>query len=329
MLSITVATLLVVSNVIPRIQAEGQEERKAQHNGMQRPVYKSNSVIEALKVQKRETLNIVPESYLEQTNHVDKSQNGRRLRRDLNLSDFMPDLSKMWSSFNATSNKTEPVISYGSRTYQRNNIYPESDGKNVVYGSQDVQIGNTFSDNPNGTNVYGPIVVQENNDYRGKNKNAQYGASITQIGNKYPEHPGKNDIYTGVVVQNGNTYPVNPGNKTSFAIIVNQSNNTYPKSIENNTDALKPVIHQSGNFYPSSNDLEAGMKTKNNTERNSPFTNHDSDSSSTIERTTLYNKKSEAYAEKHTESNRQMSLSSNVFYSLLYSLIILFKYSLF
>lgn len=255
---------------------------------------------------------------------------------------FQNGLDKKFSVFDAPSNRTGGVNYYGSQVYQKHITVLGSHGKNV-YGSQDVQIGNTFSDNPNGTNVYGPTLVQENNTYRGKNENALYGASVTQLGNRYPEHPGKNDIYTGVVVQNGNTYPVNPGNKTSFAININQSNNTYPKSIENNKDALKPVIHQSGNFYLSSNDSKAGINTKNNTESqggsveqntsdsqgNSSSTNYDSDSSSHIESTTLYNKEREAYADKHTEPNGQMSLSSNVFYSLSYSFIILVKHSLF
>ncbi|XP_044591540.1 uncharacterized protein LOC123269769 [Cotesia glomerata] len=334
-------TLLIVSNVIPDIvfvkgiQAEKQEERKVQLNSMQTPVYKSNRVIEALKVealQKRDTLNIVPQSYVEQTNHVDKSQSSHRLRRDLpKFDNFQNGLDKKFSPFDAPSNRTGPVNYYASRVYKRNISYPESDGENIVYGSQDVQIGNTYSDKLNGTNVYEPIVVQENNDYRGKNKNAQYGASVTRIGNRYSKNPGKNDIYTDVVVQNGNTYPGNPENKTLLAIIVNQSNNTYPKSIENNKDALKPFIYQSGNFYPSSNDSEAGMNTKSNTasqgcsaeqntsdsQGNSSSTNHNSDSSSHIENTTLHNEDKKAYADKHTQPNRQMSLSSNVLYSLL------------
>lgn len=325
------------------IQAE-QEERKSQLSGTPSPVYKSNSLIEALKIQKRDTLNIFPESYEEQTNHVDESLRGNRLRRDLPKFDNFLNALKNPSVFDAPSNRTGPVNYLTSRLYQLNIIFSESDEKNNVYGSQDVQIGNTFSDNPNGTKVYVPTLVQENNTYRGKNENAQYGASVAQLGNRYPEHPGKNDIYSGVVVQNGNTYPVNPGNKTSFAININQSNNTYPKSIENNKDALKPVIDQSGNFYPSINDSEAGIDTKNNTESQggsveqntsdsqgySTSTNYyDSDSSSHIESTTLYNEEKEAYADKHTEPNGQMSLSSNVFYSLSYSFIVLVKYVLF
>lgn len=182
--------------------------------------------------------------------------------------------------------------------------------------------------------MYGPTLVQENNAYLGKNERAQYGASVTHIGNSFSKNSGKNDIFTGVVVQKGE----NPKNKTLVAISVNQSNNTYPKWIENNKDALKPVIHQSGNFFPSRNDSEAGMKTRNNTgqvdiaqqnatdsQENSSSTNYDS--SSHIVNKTLYNKEKEAYADKHTEFNRQMSLSPNVFYSLSCPVIILLKYS--
>nr|CCQ71078.1 hypothetical protein BV2-2 [Cotesia congregata] len=343
MLSITVATLLVTSNAIPRIQAEEQKEQKAQLNGMRTPVYKSDHVIEALMRQKRDTINIVPESYVEQTNLADKSQRGNRLRRDLpKFDNFQEGLDKKFSSFDAPSNRTGQVNYFASRVNQKDITFSESDGKNIVYGSQDVQIGNTFPDNPNGTNVYGPILVQENNTYQGKNENAQYGASITQIGNRYPEHPGKNDIYTGVVVQNGNTYPVNPGNKTSFAININQFNNTYPKSIENNTDALKPIIYHSGNFYPSSNDSEAGMNTKNNTKSqggsveqntsdsqgNSSSTNYDSDSSSHIESTTPHNGEREAYANKHTEPNGQISSFAR-FSVEVYLFIAFFKFTIF
>ncbi|AEE09557.1 conserved hypothetical protein [Cotesia vestalis bracovirus] len=310
MSSVTILTLLIISNGISRIQAEEQEERKLQFSETQTSVYKSDSVIEALKVQKRDTFNIIPKSYVEQTNHVGKSQSGIRLRRDLpNFDNFMESLKK---KFDIPSNNTGRGISYGSRVYQKNNVYAADDGKGAVYGSHDVHIGNTYSGNANGTNAYGPILVQVNNTYRGKNNNAQYGASVTQIGNRYPEHPGKNDIYTAVVVQTGNTYSGNPGNETFPAIIINQSNNTYPKSIENNKDAVKPIIHQSGNVYPSGNDSEARMNTKNNTENK-----------------TLSNEEREAYAEKHTKFNRQMSLSSNVFYSVSYSLIMLLKYSLF
>ncbi|KAF9423701.1 hypothetical protein HW555_001027 [Spodoptera exigua] len=341
MLPITILTLLITGIIILRIQAEEHEELKAELSGMRTPAYKNDRVIEALMRQKRDTLKIVPKSYVEQTNHVDESQRGKRLRRGLpKFDNFLSGLEKKLSSHYITSNRTGLVNYFASRLYQENFTFPENEGKNDVYGSRDVQIGNTYSDNPNGTNVYGPILVQKNNNYRGKNKNAQYGASITQIGNRYPEHPGKNDIYTGVVVQNGNTYSVNPGNKTSFAINVNQSDNTYPESIENNKDALKPIIHQSGNFYPSSNDSEAGRNTKNNTESqggsveqntsdsqgNSSSTNYDSDSSSHIESTTLRYEEREAYANKHTKPNGQISLSSNVFYSLSYSFIILLKY---
>lgn len=302
-------------------------------------MYKDDSVIEALKLQKRDTLNIIPESYVEQTNHVGESQSGIRLRRDLpNFDNFMESLDK---KFDIPSNRTGQVNHFASRTYQSNNVYAANDDKDAVYGSRDVHIGNTYSNNPNGTNVYGPILVQQNNTYRGKHKKAQYGASVTQIGNRYPEHPGKNDIYTGVIVQTDNTYSENPGNETFPAIITNQSNNTYPKSIENNKDALKPIIYQSGNVYLSSNDSEARRNTKNNTEtqlasaeRNA--TDNQGNSSSTNydlslhkENKTLSNEKREAYAEKHTEYNRQMSLSSNVFYLLSYSLIMLLKYSLF
>lgn len=338
MLSITIVTLLITSNVISRIQAEEQREQKAKLNGMQTPVYEGSSVIEASKIQKRDTLNIVLESYVEQTNHVDKSRSRKRLRRASNFDNFMPDFDKKFSSFDAPSNRTGPTNYFGSRLYQKNNVYAADNGRqDILYGSQDVQIGNTFfSDNPNGTNVYGPILVQENNTYQGKNKNVQYGASVTQTGNRYFLHAGKN----GVVVQNNNTYAENPGNKTVVAIIINQSNNTYPKSIEANKDALKPVIHQSENFYPSSNNSQARTNIKNNTEsqvdsvkqnatdiqRNLSSTYYDS--SSHIENKTVYNKEREAYGDKHTEPNKQMSLSSNVFYSLSYSFIILLKYSL-
>ncbi|AAZ04270.1 hypothetical protein ORF302 [Cotesia plutellae polydnavirus] len=322
-----------------RIQAEEQGERKSQFSETQTSVYKSDSVIEALKVQKRDTLNIIPESYVEQTNHVGESQSGIRLRRDLpNFDNFMESLEK---KFDIPSNRTGQVNYFASRTYQSNNVYAANDDKDAVYGSRDVHIGNTYSDNPNGTNVYGPVLVQQNNTYRGKHKKAQYGASVTQIGNRYPEHPGKNDIYTGVVVQTDNTYSENPGNETFPAIIINQSNNTYPKSIENNKDALKPIIHQSGNVYLSSNDSETRMNTKNNTETpidsaewnatdnqgNSSSTNYDS--SSHKENKTLSNEEREAYAEKHTEYNGQLRLSSNVLYSFSYSLIMLLKYFLF
>ncbi|CAG9583506.1 unnamed protein product [Danaus chrysippus] len=322
------------------IQAEEHEEQNAELNGIRTPAYKSGHLVEALMRQKRDTLNIVPESYVEQTNLADESQRGKRLRRDLPTFDnFQIGLDKKFSSFDAPLNRTGPVNYFASRVNQEYITFPENDGKNVVYGSQDVQIGNFFPDNPNGTNVYGPILVQKNNTYRGKNENAQYGASITQIGNRYPERHGKNDIYTGVVVQNGNTYPVNPGNKTSFAININQSNNTYPKSIENNKDALKPIIDHSGNFYPSSNDSEAGMNTKNNTETrggsveqntsdgqgNTSSTNYDSDSSSYIESTTQHYEERKAHANKHIAPNGQKCLSSSVLISLSYSFLILVK----
>ncbi|XP_074107480.1 uncharacterized protein LOC141532841 [Cotesia typhae] len=339
MLALTIFTLFITSNVISRIQAEEQEDRKSQFSETQTSVYTNKRIIEALKLQKRDTLNIVPESYVEQTNHVGESQSSIRQRRDLDH--FMSDLSKMWSSSNMDSTKTGGEISYGSQVYQKNNVYAADDRNGAVYGVDDVNVGNTYSGNSNGTNAYGPILVQENNIYRGKNNNAQHGASVTQIGNRYPEHPGKNDIYTGVIVQTGNTYSENPENETVSAIIINQSNNTYPKSIENNKDALKPIIHQSGNFYPSSNDSEARMNTKNNTatrkdsaERN-PTDNHGNSSSTNYnssshnENKTLSNEERDANTGKHTQPNRQMSLSSNISYSVLYSLIILLKYSLF
>ncbi|XP_074107427.1 uncharacterized protein LOC141532807 [Cotesia typhae] len=342
MLALTIFTLFITSNVISRIQAEEQDDRKSQFSETQTSVYTNKRIIEALKLQKRDTLNIVPESYVKQKNHVEESQSGIRLRRDLsNFDNSRESLEEKLRRFNIPSNKTGQVNYFGSRTYESNNVYEGIDDKDVVYGSRDVNTGNSYSDNPNGTNVYGPILVQQNNTYRGKHKSAQYGARVTQIGNRYPEHPGKNDIYTGVVVQTGNTYSENPENETFPAIIINQSNNTYPKSIENNKDALKPIIHQSGNFYPSSNNSEARMNTKNNTatrkdsaERN-PTDNHGNSSSTNYnssshnENKTLSNEERDANTGKHTQPNRQMSLSSNISYSVLYSLIILLKYSLF
>lgn len=249
-------------------------------------------------------------------------------------------MESLGKKFDIPWNRTGQVNYFASRTYQKNNFY-DFEAKDVNFGPIDVQIGNTFAGNSDGTNVYGPILVQQNNTYRGKHKKVQYGASVTQIGNRYPEHPGKNDIYTGLVVQTDNTYLENPENKTFPAIIINQSNNTYPKSIENNKDALKPIIYQRGNVYLSGNDSEARRNTKNNTEThidsaernatdnqgNSSSTNYDL--SSHKENKTLSYEEREAYAEKHTEFNREMSLSSNVFYSFSYPLIMLLKYFLF
>nr|BAC45039.1 hypothetical protein [Bracoviriform kariyai] len=255
MLFVIIVTLFIISNVIPKIRAaEEQEDQKAQLNGMQTSVYEGGNVIKTIKVQRRDTLNIVSESYVEQTNHADESQSSNRLRRDLNFDNFMKDFIKdeIKEPFNNISNRTGSGISYSVQTYQRNKPIFKGNfkGRNVVSGSLDESIGNTFYDsNPNAS----------------------------------------------VVVQIGNTY----------------SENSKNKNTKNNTE----------------NQVNTAKQNATDSQGNSSSTNYNS--SSHIENNTLYNKGSEAYANNQTAFNRQMILSSNVFYLFLYSSMILLKYSLF
>ncbi|CAG5092385.1 Similar to cc_bv2.7_31.4 [Cotesia congregata] len=123
-----------------------------------------------------------------------------------------------------------PINYFGSRTYQRNNVYGANDGKGTVYGSQDVQIGNSYSGDPDATNVYGPILVQENNTYRGKNENAQYGASVSRAGNSYDHNRGKNDIYDPIIIQSNNTYHDNIKNNSVLEADVKPSGHDHSPS---------------------------------------------------------------------------------------------------
>ncbi|XP_022834904.1 uncharacterized protein LOC111362464 [Spodoptera litura] len=310
MLSTTIITLLIYSNIISNIQAKDHEERNAQFDGTQIPLYKSDSVIEALKVRKRDTVKIVHNSYVEQTNHVDELQRGKRSDHFFKGNPF--------SRFDAPLNSTGLINYFGSRMYQTNVSFPPSDGKDAVYGAVDLLIDNYFFDDSNVTNVYGPLVVRDGKVYQGNNENAQYGAKVTIINNRHYGHSGNHDMYTGGIVQKGNTYSVNLKNKTSMAMSINQSNNTSNNDSEGGMNTKYNTASEEGSVERNTNDSQG----------NSSSTNYYSDSSSQIE-ITLHYKEKEAFADNHTEPNRQMGLSANVFYSLSYSFITLLKYSLF
>lgn len=116
--------------------------------------------------------------------------------------------NRLYGLDNSDKPRKGQINYFGSRTYQKDNVYEGIGEKHPVFGSRDVQIGNSYSGDPDATNVFAPILVQENNIYRGKNKNAQYGASVVQSGNSYPHNSGKN-IFDPIVIQSNNTYEDN------------------------------------------------------------------------------------------------------------------------
>nr|QZB49092.1 BV-like protein [Cotesia vestalis bracovirus] len=152
---------------------------------------------------------------------------------DLNFShleeSFEDRMNRLYGLDNSDKARKGQINYFGSRTYQKDNVYEGIDKKHAVFGSRDVQIGNSYSGDPDATNVFAPILVQENNTYRGKNTNAQYGASVVRSGNSYPHNSGKN-IFDPIVIQSNNTYEDNIKNSSTLKPEVKPSRHNHHPS---------------------------------------------------------------------------------------------------